>query len=246
MKGGGILQVSVENRGIVLDPRTKLLLLLTMSVFVLGGAGETVEWLFPCLCAMPLLLLLSAKRFRTAAVYTVVYTAAYAAFVFLGPITTGLPHFLLLGTAGIITRFMPSLMIGLYVVSTTTVSEFTAAMLRMHMSEKIIIPLSVMFRFFPTVGDEFRAINSAMRMRGVSFGGKHWTKMLEYRFIPLMTCSVQIGNELSAAALTRGLGGDIRRTNVCKIGFHAQDIVVAALCAVPYICLILGLCGVKA
>ena len=245
MNTGGILQATVENRGVVLDPRTKLFLLLTMSVFVLGGAGETVEWLFPCLCALPLVLLLTAKKFKTAVLYAAVYSAAYFAFLFLAPHTSGLLHFLLLGTAGIITRFMPSVMVGVHVVSTTTVSEFTTAMLRMHISEKIIIPMSVMFRFFPTVGDEFKAINSAMRMRGVLLGGKHWSKMLEYRFIPLMICSVQIGNELSAAALTRGLGGNVKRTNVCDIGFRLQDIVTLILCAVPYAAVILGWCGVS-
>lgn len=245
MKQNGILQTGAKNHGIMLDPRTKLFLLLTMSVFVLGGAGETtMPWLFPCLCVMPLLLLLSAKKIKTAIIYLVVYSVAYLAYFCFASTTTGIIHFLLLGTAGIVTRFLPSLMVGAYVVSTTTVSEFTAGMLRMHLSEKLIIPLSVMFRFFPTVADEFRAINSAMRMRGISLGGKHFSKMLEYRFIPLMTCSVQIGNELSAAALTRGLGENVRRTNVCDIGFRVQDYAVLALCAVPYVFLILGWIGV--
>lgn len=69
--------------------------------------------------------------------------------------------------------------------------------------------------------------------------------MLEYRLIPLMTCSVQIGSELSAAALTRGLGGEVKRTNVCNIGFHLQDIIALLLCTLPYVGLILSLFGVK-
>ena len=35
----GFLQADAENRGVVFDPRTKMLLLITMAVFVLGGAG---------------------------------------------------------------------------------------------------------------------------------------------------------------------------------------------------------------
>ena len=49
--------------------------------------------------------------------------------------------------------------------------------------------------------------------------------MIEYRLIPMMTCSVKIGQELSAASLTRGLGGPTKRTNICKIGFGVWDIV---------------------
>lgn len=67
---------------------------------------------------------------------------------------------------------------------------------------------------------------------------------IEYRLVPLMVCSVNIGSELSAAALTRGLGTSVRRTNICKIGFHAQDVAVMAASTAVYILWILGLTGV--
>ena len=60
-------------------------------------------------------------------------------------------------------------------------------------------------------------------MRDIQFGGRKAFQMIEYRLIPMMTCSVKIGQELSAAALTRGLGGPDKRTNICKIGFGAWD-----------------------
>ena len=55
--------------------------------------------------------------------------------------------------------------------------------------------------------------------------------MIEYRLIPMMTCSVKIGQELSAASLTRGLGAPNNRTNICKIGFGFFDWLVFALLA---------------
>lgn len=242
----GILQADVENRGFVLDPRTKILLLFTMAVFVLGYmGGEKLQLLTPCFCAMPAIFLASAKKYRTAIIYAVLYIASFLTFLFFGDKTTGVLNFLLLGTCGILARFLPCMMMGAYMVSTTTVSEFTAAMQKMHLSDKIIIPLSVMFRFFPTVIDEFAAINSAMKMRDIRLGGKNFSKMFEYRIVPLMTCCVKIGEELSAAALTRGLGSDTHRTNVCKIGFHIQDIIVITLCVVPLVLLVLMLFGIS-
>jgi energy-coupling factor transport system permease protein len=107
-----------------------------------------------------------------------------------------------------------------------------AAMGRMHISEKITIPLSVMFRFFPTVGEEYAAINDAMRMRGIRLAGGNPAAMLEYRIVPMMICCIRIGEELSAAALTRGLGAPVKRTNTGKVGFHIQDIAVILLCLV--------------
>lgn len=242
---GSFLQVSTDHRGLVFDPRTKLLLLITMSTFVLGGiAGEKLSFLLPCFCVLPFVLLLTARKYKTAALYFILYTGSYLLNLLATPHLTGFPAFLVLGCAGILTRFMPSMMLAVYVVSSMTVSEFTAAMQRLHLSEKIIIPMSVMFRFFPTVADEFSSINAAMKMRGIAFGGKNAGKMLEYRLIPLMTCTVKIGDELSAAALTRGLGGTVKRTNVCKIGFHAQDVIAILFCAGCFGFLILDVAGV--
>ena len=172
------------------------------------------------------------------------YTIAWLASLVLLPQLEGLVYFALLGSVGIFSRVMPSVAMGVYVVSTTTVSEFTAAMQKMHITDKIIIPFSVMFRFFPTVGEEFGAINAAMRMRGISLGGGSVGKMLEYRLVPLLTCSAKIGEELSAAALTRGLSSDIRRTNICRIGFNVQDIVLITLCAAAFVAVALAYFGV--
>ena len=240
-----ILQARIADRGLVLDPRTKMLLLLTMSVFVLGYAGgEDLAFLMPVFCALPALALISAKKWKQAVLYCVIYSLSYMASVYWIGMVKGNVRFILYGICGILSRILPGLMMGAYVVGTTTVSEFTAGMLRLHLSEKIIIPLSVMFRFFPTVIDESASISAAMRMRDIRFGGKNIAQMLEYRLVPLITCCAQIGEELSAAALTRGLGGTIKRTNVCKIGFHVQDYLVIGLCIVPYVLLIFKFMGV--
>lgn len=148
---------------------------------------------------------------------------------------SGFIGFILLAFCGIMTRFLPGIMAGTYLMQTTTVSEFSAAMGKMHVTDKLTIPLSVMFRFFPTIADEFRAINDAMRMREIRIGGKNAEKMVEYRMIPLMVCSAKIGEELNAAAITRGLGGDAKRTNVCEIGFHPMDYMIVCICLVPYV-----------
>ena len=49
--------------------------------------------------------------------------------------------------------------------------------------------------------------------------------MIEYRIIPLLFSCVSIGDELSAAAITRGLGAPVTRSNICEIGFKKFDYV---------------------
>ena len=241
----GILQTTGQQRGMILDPRTKLLLLVTVSTFVLGGlGGEKFSFIIPVLCFMTLVLLLMAGKIRATGIYLGVYSVAWLASLLLLPHLSGFFYFVVLGSAGIFSRVMPGVAMGAYVVSTTTVSEFTAAMQRMHISEKIVIPFSVMFRFFPTVGEEFGSIDAAMRMRGIRFGGGRAGKMLEYRLVPLLTCSAKIGEELSAAALTRGLGGTVRRTNICRIGFKMQDSIFITLCLTAFVAVALASLGV--
>ncbi len=81
--------------------------------------------------------------------------------------------------------------------------------------------------------EEMAAINSAMKMRDIRFFGKNAGKLIEYRLIPLLVCSVNIGQELSAAALTRGLSVGKERTNICCIGFHFQDIAAVIIALTP-------------
>ena len=219
-------------KGLTLDPRAKIFALVSIGVVLTaGGYGGLMTYARPALAALPLLLLLFSFRWKTALFYACAFSAAYFAEAFLLSRVGGLLNFLLLAAVGILARFMPGIMMGYFLVSTTTVSEFMAAMRKMHMTEKITIPLSVMFRFFPTVREEYSAIGDAMRMRGVSLVGGKPIKMLEYRLVPMMMCSLKIGEELSAAALTRGLGAPVKRTNISKIGFHAQDVVLMLVCA---------------
>lgn len=230
---GMMLRAAAEERiGIVFDPRTKLILLFTVTTLMFSTSNEgLMNIVKPVLSLMPFGLILSQRRLRAAGKYLFFYAGCFLLERIAFAWTEGLLSFLLLAMTSVMTRFAPGIMTGAYLVSSTTVSEFVAAMERMHISDKIVIPLSVIFRFFPTVGEEYGAIRDAMKMRGIRFGGEKPFLMVEYRLIPLMVSVVKIGDELSAAALTRGLGGPVKRTNICRIGFHRQDILALLLCA---------------
>ena len=243
----GLFTADIENRGLVLDPRTKLFVMITLVVFALGGTGSdiaAVRYGTTAVSILPLILLMTAKQYKKAAVFGLLYASIKSAEVFLVPHITGAALSIIGLCCMIFVRLSPGLIMGAYMLSSTTVSEFIAAMHRMHIPQQITIPLSVMFRFFPTVLEEFTAINTAMKMRDIRIGGRNAGKFIEYRLVPLMVCSVNIGSELSAAALTRGLGTKVKRTNICKIGFHIQDIIVLLLTILPYVLWILGMIGV--
>ena len=230
------LTYTAKRRGLLLDPRTKLLMLITVTSLMLStGNSGVMNLVKPVLSALPFALLLAERKWKTAVRYIVLYAVCFTLERAALYLLSGAASFLLLAVCSVMTRFAPGVMMGAYLIASTSVSDFIAAMKRMHVTEKIVIPLSVIFRFFPTIAEENAAINDAMRMRGIRFGGRHPGKMLEYRLIPLMISVVKIGDELSAAALTRGLGAPVRRTDICKIGFHFQDIAVMLLCAACFV-----------
>lgn len=212
-----------------LDPRTKIIMLLVINIVLIGGGYSGLSAVIrPLLAFLPLFLLLAERQYKPAFFYLIFVTLAMGAEIFLVGQTQGLLNLVLVITAGLLSRFVPPLVMGYYVVSTTRISEFVAAMERMHLPPQIIIPFSVMLRFFPTVAEENAAIYDAMRMRGIRFGGKRIGSMLEYRVVPVLMCTVKIGEELSAAALTRGLGKPVKRTNICRVGLGPMDWILIA------------------
>lgn len=227
-----MLSATSDNRkGIVLDPRTKLFMLVTITTLMFSTSNEGImNVVKPILSLIPFALILSERRFKTAGKYALLYVACFILERLALNVWSGMLSFMVLAVSSIMTRFAPGIMTGVYLISSTSVSEFIGAMERMHITEKIIIPLSVIFRFFPTIGEEYQAIRDAMKMRNIRFGGRNPFLIIEYRLIPLMVSVVKISDELSAAALTRGLGAPVRRTNVCEIGFHVQDIIAIVLC----------------
>ena len=109
-------------------------------------------------------------------------------------------------------------------IKTTRIDEFVSAMQKMHVPDGITISLAVVMRFFPTIKEEYQSIRDAMKMRGVMFGGGNAAKMVEFRMIPLLFSCMNIGDELSAAAITRGLGGKVKRTSIEVLKMNAADI----------------------
>lgn len=236
-------QAQKQRRGF-LDPRTKLVLVLVLAVFVMGGlGGEQIRPLKTALSVLPFLLLIAERQWKHFARGAAMLVVGYCLLAAI-PYMPRIPGYFALFCGGILTRFVVTIVMGEYLIATTSVSEFISAMERLHMPQEITIPMSVMFRLFPTIGAEWKSIRRAMRMRGIHLGGAKAGQVLEYQLVPMMTSTVRIGEDLSASALTRGLGGPVRRTNICRIGFHAQDYVLLAGCLFVIAVWIMELFGV--
>jgi energy-coupling factor transport system permease protein len=197
---------------------------------VVGNAGEKQMMVFYwILVFLPVFLLFIEKEWKAGIVAIAVYIGSFYAQMALQHDLTAFESALAL-ILYIITKILPTVILARYIVKTTKVSEFLAAMNRLHVTDKLTIPVSVIFRFFPTVMEESRSINDAMRMRGIEMGARKAIEAVEYRMVPLIaSCSI-IGEELSAAAMTRGLDVGKRRSCIWNIRFGLFDFIIIALC----------------
>ena len=210
----------------VLDPRTKLLMLIAINVAVMGTGFQGTDYFVRVVCAViPFVLFLLIRKVRTALIYAGVCAVMLFVEGVLIPSTSGILNLVIVITSGAFSRILIGFAFAYYAMCSTTVSEFVTAMKRMHIPDQITIPLSVMFRFFPTLSEESRSIRNAMRMRGIRLGGKKGGLLaqMEYRIVPLMMSTLRIGDELSAASLTKGLEAGMPRTHICQIHMTALD-----------------------
>ena len=127
-----LLASQKNHSGIVLDPRTKLAVLTTIAVFILGGSYEGVmQYYIIVLAAIPLLLLLSAGKWKGAVLYLLIFGGSLCLELFGLSYLTGVANFIAVAIVGLFLRFTPGIVMGYFVVTTTTVSEFVAAMERL-------------------------------------------------------------------------------------------------------------------
>ena len=215
-------------KGLCFDPRSKLAVVVVMGIITMGGDYQRGFHYLPAV--LPLVLFLCSRQWLSSLRYGVSFLFCWGMQIFVLPKVSGAAGFLLAALCMLPLYFLPTAAAAQYLIRTTTAGEFTAAMEKMHIPNGFTISVAVIFRFFPTLMEEWRAISDAMKMRGVGLLGKKAGKYLEYKLVPMLMCSVSIGDELSAAALTRGLDSECARTSIHRVHLAVQDRVMLFIC----------------
>lgn len=209
------------NRGRVhFEPRTKLFLLIAVNLVLLLSHAVWYECTLVLLCV---LLLCSSGQPKSGMRFTILFLVMLAIDRFLVPYASGYVFTLLSFIVISLRKFLPCLMIGKWILLTTETGEFIAAMWKVRLPQTAIIPISVVFRYFPTIKEEWGDIRAAMKLRGIGLS-------LEHVMVPLLISAVNISEELSAAALCRGLDNPGRHTCMYEIGFKRSDKCVMGFC----------------
>lgn len=216
----------INNGILILDPRTKIIILAILSFLVFANAPVYVTFI---LVSIPFFCLLLSNHSKIAIAYILIYILSTLLMIYVVPITSGILTFLIVAFINVSSRMLPIFIMAVYTVITTKVSEFVAALERNNIPKSIIIPFSVIFRYVPTLFDEIKSINDAMKMKGIGLNFnslKSPLVLLEYFFVPILISAVKTSDELSAASLTRGLSNPKKRTNICQVGFSTIDVLL--------------------
>jgi energy-coupling factor transport system permease protein len=118
-------------------------------------------------------------------------------------------------------KILPGAVFSSGMMAATTVGELISAMQSLGIPKVIVIPFAVAMRFFPTAREELAAIQEAAKLRGLRFS-------MERTLIPMMMRCDSIAEELSAAAVARGIESAKKRTSMRELKFGVPDFCVTA------------------
>jgi energy-coupling factor transport system permease protein len=205
------------------DPRTLLLLLILVNVVVFLQNSFYVEL---TLLVLLMGLFLYCRLFGSGLKFALVFGFLLALQYYIFPVAPQIfADFFSILTA-FLRRVFPILMIGSLIVKTTPMRHFVLAMRKWRLPEKLVIPLSVTIRYFPAIREEIRHIRDAMKLRRITGAAK-----FEAYIVPLIFSAANTADELSAAAVTRGIENPAPKTSVIELCFSFRD----------YICIVSGL-----
>lgn len=223
---------------LILDPRTKFFLVLCMGFSITVFVPMYVELINILLFACLFVLNGQAKT----AVKLTVFFLVLAALSYI-PQGTGILSMVVLPVVFMVRRFMLPIVAGKYLIDSTPVGLLMSALEKLKMPASIVTTLSVMFRFFPTLGEEYRNIKNAMKMRGIGLNALnvvlHPLVTLEYVMVPLLSSASRIGDELAAAGHTKGVDAPGKKVRYKTACFTLADVFVSLYIATGF-CLIIG------
>ena len=215
-----------------LDPRTKLLLFCAGIAVSTFSYNECALWMY-C-AAMCALLALCGEKWFALKCGALIACMEYLRYRIItsgtgAPALTGILIALIM-----MCRYGFPLLLSLsFLIKTTRISQLIAALSALHLPLFVIIPLSVMLRFIPTVQEEWDGVRKAMAFRGISLEPgaviRAPFKTIEYILIPLLFSCISVMDELASASLARGLDADRKRTSYETVKMRFPDYIIILL-----------------
>lgn len=212
-----------DTKAVRLDPRTELLLLIIANIVAFTYSARWIEF---AVIGVLALLLFCCGCGKTAVKWVFFFGCLVIVQYYLIPVLPKIFVIMFSILTVYIRKLFPCLMIGALILKTTPVRFLIIALRKWHIPQKLIIPLSITLRYFPAIKEENRHIRDAMKLRKIRGFGKK----MECLVVPMLMSAAGTADELSAAAITRGIENPVAKTCIVDLRLHIGD----------YICLFIG------
>ncbi|QQE47623.1 ABC-type cobalt transport system, permease component CbiQ and related transporters [Peptoniphilus harei] len=212
-----------------IDFRTKIFLTNVIGIVAIEGSlGRRYYYLGILIAIFPYLLALFDRKWSL-----LIKGLLYTSVAILGQgLLLKLPQnfftMILNLYVGIIIKVLPGFMMGYYALVTTKMSDLVYSLQKISLPNFLIIPVSVMFRFFYSIKEDYMKINEAMYMHGLTMKNffKDPAKILEYKFVPLLMITSKTADDVAISAMTRGMRVDAERSSISDASLKLQDYVL--------------------
>lgn len=212
-----------------IDFRVKLLLTIVIGIVTIEGSiGQRYQFLGFLVAIFPYILAVFDKKFSF--VFKGLFYSLLAISIQKYSLIIGEKFLAMILNlyGGIVIRILPGVMMGYYTMTTTSMSDLVYSLQKMKMPDVIIIPISVMFRFFYSIKEDYKKINEAMYMHGITIKNffKNPMKYLEYKFVPLLMITSQSADNVAISAMTRAMKLSCPRTSISNQKFKIYDYIL--------------------
>ncbi|MBU5300488.1 energy-coupling factor transporter transmembrane protein EcfT [Clostridium sporogenes] len=226
--------ITLENKGekgvLKIDPRTKIILMIlgNVAIFLAFSIQMKIS-----LIIFYLIFGFLCGAYKSPIKISLGYFGLILIEYLAGKYLRGTLALMIITFSQFVKMILPCALLASIMISTTKVSEFMGALNKMRISKKVIIPLTVMIRYFPAVFEDWKNIKDSMRMRDVSptFLGflKNPSDTIECIYVPMLMSASKVSDELSAAAITRGIENPNPRTCMVKMKMKFCDYLSVSL-----------------
>ena len=219
-----------ENKTAVFDVRTLLLLDILIMIFMLiSGKPEVTLSSFILAAAVPVI----TGSYGILLCYALLFAGLFVYYQFIFHSAIPIFHSAVFSVIGvfsfIVQRIIPFMLLGTVIQKQKNISEITTALERMHLPKGIILSIAVMFRYFPSIKDDLFIIIDAMKLKGLYTSKRavliHPIRTMEFVLVPMLFKSLKTAEELSCAALVKGIENTGKKTSYFDVRLRSVDLI---------------------
>ena len=199
-----------------LDPRTKIsiLILTNISIFVSRNIIDEIL-LISLISILYILFGLYKSCFKFIFGFSIILFVVYVLSLCV-PKILFVPVYII---ANFSKKIYSCVMVGTLIIKTTTVRMLIISLEKWKVPSNVTIPLAIAIRYFPALKEEYRHIKESIKLRNITGIKK---KIQSYCF-PIFILAVHTGDELSAAAITRGIENPSPKSCIEELKFSFRD-----------------------